>query len=123
MKKSKKSQNSRIAVTVTVIVVAALAVDYVRKIYLGSGCLFKALFGIACPACGMTRAYTSLLRLDFSAAFYYNPAWWTPPIAAASAALALADKKRAKFYLIIFIADMVALFAVWIYRLANGTTV
>lgn len=123
MKQRKNSETVRTVITVTAIVLAVLAVDYVRKAYLGSGCVFKALFDIACPACGMTRAYTSLLRLDFASAFHYNPAWWTPPIAAATAVLALADKKRAKIYLIIFIADMVVLFAVWIYRLASGTTV
>ena len=31
------------------------------------------LFGFPCPGCGMTRATLALLRLDFVAAFKYNP--------------------------------------------------
>lgn len=40
-------------------------------------CLYKCpydyIFGISCPGCGMTRAFLSLLRLDFASAFYYHP--------------------------------------------------
>lgn len=36
-------------------------------------CLFNRLTGLQCPGCGNTRAALSLLRLDFSAAFGYNP--------------------------------------------------
>ena len=46
-------------------------------------CLIKAVFGISCPGCGMTRAYLSLLRLDIAAAFRYNPMFWSIPILAA----------------------------------------
>lgn len=43
-------------------------------------CLFRVLLHIDCPGCGMTRAYLSLLRLDFSAAFTYHPMFWSVPI-------------------------------------------
>lgn len=36
-------------------------------------CPFKAIFGIACPGCGMTHAFFSALKLDFAAAFQYHP--------------------------------------------------
>lgn len=35
-------------------------------------CVFKAIIGIPCPGCGMTRALFALLRGDISAAFKYN---------------------------------------------------
>ncbi len=43
-------------------------------------CLYKWLFGMVCPGCGMSRAYFSLLRLDFVAAFNYHPMFWSVPI-------------------------------------------
>ena len=36
-------------------------------------CPFKALTGIPCPGCGMTRAMLSLTKGDFRGAFGYNP--------------------------------------------------
>lgn len=35
-------------------------------------CFFKQVTGISCPACGMTRAFHSILNFNFLNAFYYN---------------------------------------------------
>lgn len=35
-------------------------------------CLFKTFFNIHCPGCGLTRSFTSLIKLDFVGAFNYN---------------------------------------------------
>ena len=35
-------------------------------------CLFKELFQIPCPGCGLTRAFRALFDLDFKLALYYN---------------------------------------------------
>lgn len=35
-------------------------------------CIFKTVTGIYCPACGMTRAFLSILRFDFLDACYQN---------------------------------------------------
>lgn len=35
-------------------------------------CIFKKIFHIACPGCGLTRGFRSLLRLDIKEAIYYN---------------------------------------------------
>jgi hypothetical protein len=43
-------------------------------------CIFKYIFGIPCPSCGMTRAYLSLLRLDIHKAFFYHPLFIIIPI-------------------------------------------
>ena len=48
--------------------------------FLNITCVFKWLFGIECPGCGITRAYISLLHLDFKQAFAYNHAFWVVPI-------------------------------------------
>lgn len=36
-------------------------------------CPFRALTGLPCPGCGMTRAFLALGRLDFAGAWAYNP--------------------------------------------------
>ena len=43
-------------------------------------CLIKAVFGIPCPACGITRAWLSALHLQFAAAFRFHPMFWSVPI-------------------------------------------
>ena len=43
-------------------------------------CLYKAISGIPCPTCGITRAYIALLQLDIGEAFAYHPLFWTIPI-------------------------------------------
>lgn len=35
-------------------------------------CLFKKIFHISCPGCGLTRSFRSILNLDFIQAFKYN---------------------------------------------------
>ena len=47
----------------------------------GIGCPIKFLTGVSCAGCGMTRAYLSLLKLDFASAWYYHPLFVLPPIA------------------------------------------
>lgn len=37
-------------------------------------CPLYALSGVPCPGCGMTRAFFSLLQLDFVGAWNWNPA-------------------------------------------------
>lgn len=46
----------------------------------GIGCPFRFFTGIPCAGCGMTRAYLSLLSLDFKRAFDYHPLFWTIPV-------------------------------------------
>ena len=35
-------------------------------------CLFKLIFNIPCPGCGMTRAFRQILKFNFRKAMYYN---------------------------------------------------
>ena len=35
-------------------------------------CLFKSIFGIACPGCGLTRGFRALFHGDLYSAFSYN---------------------------------------------------
>ncbi len=40
------------------------------------GCIFKAISGIPCPGCGVTRAVLSFIEGDWHLAFYYHPLFW-----------------------------------------------
>lgn len=40
---------------------------------LHEGCPFEIVFGIPCPACGLTRSVVSALKFDFLSAFHYHP--------------------------------------------------
>lgn len=53
---------------------------YVVLHILNIGCPIKFLTGISCAGCGMTRAWSSVLKLDFAGAFYFHPLFWTIPI-------------------------------------------
>lgn len=62
------------------ITLAAAAALVFAWAYFGIYCLFKKLFGIPCPGCGMTRAYLALLRFDIRGAFEMHPMFWSVPI-------------------------------------------
>ena len=118
-----KQKRLKTALVIAVAALTSLIWEAMLILYNGKGCLFKKLIGIPCPACGMTRAYTAIFKGDFAAAFYYNPAWWTVPLAIALGLAAAIDKKRSRLWLKIFFADIFILLLVWFIRLATGTTV
>lgn len=43
-------------------------------------CLFKSIFEFPCIACGMTRAWLSVFRLDLATAYSFNRMYWCIPI-------------------------------------------
>ena len=102
------------------VAVAVLILEIPRRLIFGNGCFFLALTDIPCPTCGMTRAAALLLMLHIREAFILNPALPTVPIALITCALAFADKKRARLWLILFLTDIAVLFAVWVIRLLTG---
>ncbi|WP_229753690.1 DUF2752 domain-containing protein [Paenibacillus segetis] len=73
-------------------------------------CLFTNVFGIPSPACGMTRAYMSLLQGDIRAAWIYHPLFLMPILICV---LALC-KKLSQPIIILF---TILLLVVWILRL------
>ena len=62
---------------------AGIALLYLLIESLGVTCPIRFLTGISCAGCGMSRAWLSLLRLDFAGAFRFHPLFWLPVPAAA----------------------------------------
>lgn len=135
-KKTEKNILSRVISKITslpvyvlvIIGVISVAAELVRRFVFGGGCLMKDIFGVACPSCGMSRAFLCVMRLDFKSAFHFNPAFWTFPLMCIFGALLIADKHpknrmRRRIWGISFAAMVFIFLAVWVYRLITGTTV
>ena len=60
--------------------ILAVLLLYTVFYFVGIGCPIKYVTGISCGGCGMTRAYLSLLHLDFAGAFHYHPLFFLPPV-------------------------------------------
>jgi hypothetical protein len=45
-------------------------------------CMIRQLTGVICPTCGMSRAWLACFRLEFRAAFFYHPMFWSIPVLA-----------------------------------------
>ena len=102
-----------------VVLIAVLFVAFVYK------CPFQYLFRIPCPGCGITRAYLSLLRLDFRAAFEYHPLFFAvaPMVLYVAHRNVLKRRLSGKTETIILIVILVLFIAVYIYRLLNNAFV
>ena len=109
MPHKKKSFIKRIFPIIVFAVVGLLGMVF-YGLFQESICVFFRFFGIPSPACGMTRAYFSLMRFDIFGAFWFHPLFWMPPVICV---LYFFDKLSNKL-LIIFI---VLLLLVWLVRL------
>lgn len=70
----KKDRNSLLVFIVMVSIIYGILQ------FFGITCPIKFMTGVSCPSCGMTRAYLSLLRLDFKSAYYYHPLFVLPAL-------------------------------------------
>lgn len=56
-----------------VILIILIIIFYAFGIYgVNANCIFKSITNIECPACGLTRAFRSIIKLDFITAIKYN---------------------------------------------------
>ncbi len=102
---------------------SVIVLFYVILHFTGVGCPIKFLTGVSCLGCGMTRAWISVLKLDFSAAFYYHPLFMLPP--AALAVYLIKSKISIKIYKIFMLTACIAFITIYLYRLicADGDVV
>lgn len=104
---------------------AAIAVGALVLLLTDIGCVFKLVTGLSCPGCGMTRAWLSAFRLDFSAAFAYHPLFWVVPFAIVVACVeelpATELPRRVRWLARVVPVVLVALLlVVWVARLVDG---
>ena len=43
-------------------------------------CMYKTIFGIPCPGCGMSHAVIAAMHLDFGTAFSEHAMFWSMPL-------------------------------------------
>lgn len=92
-----------------------LVVIIIAKI-MSLSCVFRAVLGIPCPGCGLTRAYRSFLRGDINLALRYHPLFWTVPFLG----LPLVNIRKYKHLSdVIFVITIVLFLMVWLYRIWN----
>ena len=96
---------------------AAVAALYAALHFAGFGCPIKAVTGVSCAGCGMTRAWLAALSGDLSAAFAYHPLFWVVPLAA----LVFLFRRRLprRLFTALLLAAALAFVAVYAVRLAD----
>ncbi len=118
-------QKNAITYAIIALAIAGTIADIFRRIYFGGGCLLKDIFNVACPSCGMSRAYLSLLLGDVSAAFEFHPLFWIFPITVGFGIASIIDKskKRRILWISLLALCILAYLICWIVRLVTGNTV
>ena len=86
---------------------------------LGMPCPILFTTGISCPGCGMTRAFISLIQLDFCGAFHYHPLIFIIPVFAL--VLILKSKLPSKVYHGCLIAIICIFLVTYFIRLLDPT--
>lgn len=123
-----QSSGAWLAVGLSLLTVALLARHYPlggrHEIVL---CLFRRITGLACPGCGLTRAFVALFQGDFTAAITFHP---MAPLLAVEAAIAwLLWGASSRGFLRravlrwdhLALANGAALLVLWAARIASGT--
>ncbi len=73
----------RSALSLLLTLAAAFAALWVT----GIGCPVRFVTGVACPGCGLTRAWIAALHFNLHAALAYHPLFWLVPVVFVLAAL------------------------------------
>ncbi len=98
------------------IICGIIAIYAVLSVLGVATCPSKVFFGIPCPGCGISRAFMSVLRLDFAAAFEYNPLWIVVPVALVAVTVLSVYEKNTAADITIFVFIALA-FAIYLYRI------
>ncbi|MDO4913953.1 MAG: DUF2752 domain-containing protein [Bifidobacteriaceae bacterium] len=99
-----------------------IALFYVVLQCFGVTCPIKFLTGVSCPGCGMTRAWLSVFRLDFNAAWHYHPLFWSIPIILLVCYLRYKGRIPSKIYNILLCVAMIMFLSVYLLRLFSGNS-
>ena len=100
-----------------------LLVLLITMSYFKVPCFFRFFTGFPCPSCGMTRAFFSLIKLNFRDSFYYHPLL-IPALITAFIAIHVDVTKfnfNKKFFNIYFWTFIIIFFAVYIFRIITNS--
>lgn len=61
------------AITKHILYIFLLFIIFLALYFLKIPCFFRFFTGIPCPSCGMTRAFSALLKFNFRESFSYHP--------------------------------------------------
>lgn len=100
-------------ISLGILFIVYFAFSYLLLDLLDTTCIFIYLFNIPCPGCGMTRAFLSLIQLDFKNAFMYNPTIFFMPYIA----YYIFGNPKAKWHKYPLIITGLVFFGNWIFRL------
>ena len=82
-------------------------------------CPIRRMIRRPCPACGITRAWANVLRLDFKEAMYFHPLFWFVPFyvwVIINREVWPIEKIPAKLYNAFAVIGAVIIFGVYIFR-------
>ncbi|MGB4613237.1 MAG: DUF2752 domain-containing protein [Erysipelotrichaceae bacterium] len=79
-----------------------------NNILFDTGCIFKAITGIPCPSCGMSRAWALALSGNIKGALYYHPLFWI--IIVIAVMYFLKEKVNNKIWLLVLVLVIVVYF-------------
>lgn len=98
------------------LLIAYFTAAYIIMWKTGITCVFLHFTGIPCPGCGMTRAFLSVIRLDFLGALRYNPLIFCMPYVFAYIFFEFKNKKMHKRIL-----TVIGIIAVihWLYQVVK----
>ena len=73
--------NNRIKnLKIKLIATAGVGIALLLIVVFDVSCPIRIASGFPCISCGLSRAWLSALRLDFSAAFSFHPMFWSIPV-------------------------------------------
>ena len=81
------------------------------------GCIIRAITGVPCPGCGMTRAWLAFLTGRFDAALAYHPLFWCVPIVLLIPVAQEVFPKAGRACWFLTCAFIVLFVGVWLWRL------
>ena len=67
------SEKKKLIISYLVFILIGIIITIISLFRSSSMCIFYNYTSIPCPACGMTRAFKTLLSFDIMKAFWYHP--------------------------------------------------